>query len=655
MVTRRVIRAPGGAAGELGATHLGDARTRFLVWAPYAEHLEVIFAAGTPVGMNPAGDGYYELTLDDTPPGTRYRYRLHRGGQDPVDRNDPASRWQPDGLEGPSAVDDPSFGWTDSGWRHRHLHEQVLYEVHVGVFTAAGTFDAVIDHLDELATLGVTTVELMPVWQFPGGRNWGYDGVLPFAVQQSYGGPAGLRRLVDAAHARGLGVVLDVVYNHFGPEGNHLPEFGPYLTERYGTPWGPAVNFDGAGSDGVRRFVVENAVRWVRDFHVDGLRLDAVHAIFDASAVHILEAIATAVHAEADRTGRRVQVIAETDQRDPRLLRPPQLGGYGLDGQWLDDVHHAAHVALSGERRGYYVDFDGLPDLAGALRDRYVMAGRYSRHRGHTVGRSARDVAYQRFIVCTQNHDQVGNRVLGDRQAARHGLEELKLSAATLLLLPFTPMLFMGQEYGELAPFPYFVSHTDPDLVEAVRQGRRREFAFFSGQGEPFDPQDPATFEVARLDRSRRHRGDHAVLYALYAELLRIRRDVAPIAAPEAWDAVPFVHGPATVSFVRELAGDDGAESVLVVLHAAATSATVPLPAPHAWQPVIDTAASAWGGPGGGHLNDDGGRFTVQPRSAVLLRRFGSGRDPSGDRRPSGLDGSSVTGTRVSAPDEEGS
>jgi maltooligosyltrehalose trehalohydrolase len=378
------------APDPLGATPLDDGSTRFVVWAPLAELVEVVLDDGDRVEPLAAGHGgYHAATIADVGPGDRYRFRLHRPPDaEPVDRNDPASRWQPDGLHGPSAVAAPAgFAWSDDGWRAAPLREQVVYELHVGTFTAHGTFEAIVDHLDDLKRVGVTTIELMPVWQFPGERNWGYDGVLPYAVQHSYGGPEGLRRLVDAAHAHGIGVWLDVVYNHYGPEGNHLPDFGPYLTDRYDTPWGQAVNVDGPDSDAVRRYVVENAVRWVREFHVDGLRLDAVHAIVDTSAVHLLEEIAAAVHAEADRLGRRVHVIAESELADPRLVRPAELGGYGLDGQWLDDVHHALHVALTGESQGYLGDYGGLEDIARALTDRYVHAGRYSPHRRRTVGR----------------------------------------------------------------------------------------------------------------------------------------------------------------------------------------------------------------------------------------------------------------------------
>ncbi|GGI07968.1 malto-oligosyltrehalose trehalohydrolase [Egicoccus halophilus] len=604
---------------HLGATALDDGSTRFLVWAPDAERVEVVLAEGERVEPLTATDrGYHEAVVSGVGPGDTYRLRLHRPDEEPVDRNDPASRWQPEGLHGPSAVDDPHHDFTDDGWVAPPLHEQVLYELHVGTFTPEGTFDAIVPRLGDLRELGVTAIELLPVWQFPGERNWGYDGVLPYAVQHSYGGPAGLRRLVDAAHAAGISVVLDVVYNHFGPEGNHLPEFGPYLTDRYDTPWGQAVNVDGPHSDAVRRYFVENAVRWVREFHVDGLRLDAVHAIPDQSAVHLLEELAREVHAEARRLGRSAFLVAESDLADPRLVRSPDLGGHGLDGQWLDDVHHALHVAFTGEQTGYYEDFDGLVDLQRALRDRYVMAGRYSPHRQRTVGRSGRDVPYFRFVACTQNHDQVGNRMLGERQS--HLLEpgQLRASAGALLLAPFTPMLWMGQEYAETAPFQYFVSHTDPELVEAVRTGRRREFAYFADQGEAPDPQATETFERSRLDWSRRDADGHATVLALYRELLRLRRELPALTAPDADEATSTLHAAQTLSWRRGRASVP-ADDVMVVVHAGDDAVEVPLPPDAAWELVLDTAETRFDGPGGVVVRD--GVLHLPGTATALLRR----------------------------------
>jgi maltooligosyltrehalose trehalohydrolase len=606
-----------------GATWRPDEGTTFHVWAPPAERVEVVLADGARVEALAAHPrGHHLVTLPDVGPGDRYRYRLHRPGQEPVDRADPASRWQPEGPQGPSAVDDPHFAWTDDGFSAPPLHQQILYELHVGTCTPEGTFDGLVGLLPTLVELGVTTLELLPVWQFPGERNWGYDGVLPSAVQHSYGGPAGLRRLVDAAHARGLGVVLDVVYNHIGPEGNYLDDFGPYFTDGHGTPWGPGLNTDGSGSDAVRRWIVENAVGWVRDFHLDGFRLDAVHGIVDQSATHLLEELAAAVHREGARLGKPVHVIAESDLSAPRLLRSPEVGGYGLDAQWSDEFHHAVHVALTGERDGYYADHDGLGDIARMTRDRYAYAGRYSGYRDRTVGRPARDLPYDRFVVCVQNHDQVGNRMLGERLTALTDLEGLKLAAATLLTAPFVPMLFMGEEHAETAPFQFFVSHADPDLQAAVRTGRREEFAAFAWRGEAPDPNDPATFERSRVDHDlKRSGGHHGTLYALYRHLTALRRDRPLLTDPSAPDVVATLLPDRQTLLLTRRAGDTAHLTVInaapspVMVRAAAEGLT--------WSVALDTADTRWDGPGASadpHVDDhDVLHLEIAARSVVLL------------------------------------
>jgi maltooligosyltrehalose trehalohydrolase len=404
------------------------------------------------------------------------------------------------------------------------MPDLVVYELHVGTFTRAGTLAGVIPRLDDLAELGVTALELMPVAAFPGTRNWGYDGVHPYAPHAGYGGPDGLRGLVDAAHARGLGIVLDVVYNHLGPEGNYLAEFGPYFTDRHRTPWGPAVNFDGAGSEEVRRYVVDNALHWVTEYHVDGLRLDAVHAIVDGSPRHILAELAAAVHAQAARLGRAVVVIAESNRNDPRLVRPAEAGGCGLDGVWSDDFHHAVHARLTGERCGYYADFGSTADIAKSIAERFVLDGRWSAYRGRPHGAPAADLPAERFVVSIQNHDQVGNRPGGERLDALMEADRCRLAAALLLCSPCVPLLFMGEEYGDASPFFYFVSLEDPDLVRAVRDGRRREYAAFGWQGDGVDPQADATFTRSRLAWEDRGRPGHRERAALYRDLLALRR-----------------------------------------------------------------------------------------------------------------------------------
>jgi maltooligosyltrehalose trehalohydrolase len=606
-----------------GATWRPDDGTTFHVWAPAAERVEVVLDEGDRVEpLTSRRRGHHLVTLPDVGPGARYRYRLHRADAGTVDRADPASRWQPEGPQGPSAVDDPRFDWTDAGFTARPLHQQILYELHVGTCTPAGTFDGLVELLPTLVELGVTTLELLPVWQFPGARNWGYDGVLPSAVQHSYGGPTALRRLVDAAHAHDLAVVLDVVYNHVGPEGNHLVDFGPYFTDGHVTPWGPGLNTDGPGADAVRRWIVENAVGWVRDFHLDGFRLDAVHGIVDRSATHLLEELTAAVHREGERLGKPIHVIAESDLSAPRLLRSPEAGGYGLDAQWSDEFHHAVHVALTGERDGYYVDHDGLGDIARMTRDRYAYAGRYSAYRDRIVGRPARDLPYDRFVVCVQNHDQVGNRMLGERLSVLTDLEGCKLAAATLLTAPFVPMLFMGEEHGETAPFQFFVSHADEALQEAVRTGRREEFAAFAWLGDAPDPNDPATFERSRVDHDLKHAGGpHGALYALYRHLIEVRRARPLLTDPTAPDVVATqLPGRQTLLLSRR-AADVGH---LTVVNAEPTPVEVRTAADGLpWSLALDTADTRWSGPGATAVPrivpHDTLSLEVAARSVVLL------------------------------------
>lgn len=440
-----------GTDARVGATYLGEGRCRFCVWAPLADRVAVHVVAPREWLAPLARDarGYHCGVVTGVEPGSRYFYVLD--GE--KERPDPASRYQPEGVHGPSqVVDTRAFPWSDRGWCAPALQELVLYELHVGTYTPAGTFEAIIPHLDGLRELGINAVELMPVAQFPGNRNWGYDGVYPFAVQNSYGGPAGLQRLVDACHRRGLAVILDVVYNHLGPEGNYLGDFAPYFTDRYRTPWGAALNFDGPHSDEVRRFFIANALYWLTEFHIDGLRLDAVHAIIDVSAFPFLEELAAVVHRYADRSGRRVYVIAESDLNDPRLIRPRLLGGYGLDAQWIDDFHHALHTLLTGERHGYYQDFGTVHHLAQAFRKGYVYTGQYSSYRRRRHGKAPRLCAAHRFVVFAQNHDQVGNRAQGERLSALTDFAGLKLAACAVLLSPFVPRCLWGRSTARRHP-----------------------------------------------------------------------------------------------------------------------------------------------------------------------------------------------------------
>jgi maltooligosyltrehalose trehalohydrolase len=473
-----------------------------------------------------------------------------------------------------------------------------------------------------LKTLGITAIELMPIAQFPGQRNWGYDGVDLFAVQNSYGSPEGLKRLVDACHREHLAVILDVVYNHLGPEGNHLPDFGPYFTDKYKTPWGPALNFDGPQSDEVRRFFIENALYWVSDCHIDGLRLDAIHAIHDQSAYPFLAELSAAVHARAEQLERQVHLIAESDLNDMRVVQRREQGGLGLDAQWSDDFHHALHVLLTGERSGYYQDFGSIGDLAGALRDGWVYAGRHSSFRQRRHGNDPRAVPADQFVVCAQNHDQVGNRMRGDRLSQLASLEGLKLAAGVVLLSPFLPLLFAGEEYGERAPFLYFVSHESPELVEAVRRGRREEFAAFAWQDEAPDPQDEQTFLRSKLDRGLATREPHRTLLAFYRELLRMRREVPALARLDknAMEVVPSEEK-CTIS-VRRWAG---ADEVCVLFGFGQRTEACQMPWRGDWRRLLDSADTHWAGPGGVSPERVPGEradaIRLQPQSFVLYLR----------------------------------
>jgi maltooligosyltrehalose trehalohydrolase len=499
---------------------------RLRVWAPDAGRVAAK-VDDCVVDMARDTGGWWRLDRD-LEAGTDYEFVV-----DDAAYPDPRSPWQPAGIDGPTrVVDHAAFAWRDRDWHGIHLPSAVIYELHVGTFTPEGTFDAAIGKLDHLVALGVTAIELMPVAEFSGDRGWGYDGVDLFAPHHAYGGPEGLKRLVDAAHRAGLGVVMDVVYNHLGPAGNYLARYGPYFTDRYATPWGEAINLDGRGSDEVRRFIVDNALMWLRDYHCDGLRLDAVHAIVDASATHLIEELATAVERLASSLGRPLFVIAESDLNDPRVVRGRDAGGYGADAQWSDDLHHALHSVLTGERTGYYADFGSLADVAKALTDVFVYDGRHSAYRGRRHGRPATGLAGDRFLGFLQNHDQVGNRAAGERSSALMSPGRLMIGAALVFTAPFVPMLFQGEEWAATTPFLYFTDHRDPALGRAVSEGRRAEFVAFSWAPERVpDPQDPVTFARSKLDWSELALDRHEAMLDWHRRLIRMRRDEPDLAS----------------------------------------------------------------------------------------------------------------------------
>ena len=602
--------------------------TRFRVWAANVPRVELLIYDGDAVSaqyeMQPQGDGYFEAYLAGMGAGTRYAYSLDGG--DP--RPDPASRFQPDGVHGPSQVVDPAaFTWTDEQWRGIPLEEAIFYEVHIGTATPEGTFDSLINRLDDIVSLGVTAIEIMPIADFPGNRNWGYDGVSLFAPANAYGGPEALRRLVNAAHARGLAVVLDIVYNHLGPDGNYLQQFSTqYFTSHHKTPWGDALNFDTEGSQQVRDFFAADACYWANEYHLDGFRLDATHAIKDDSTPHILAEIVSRVR-ESLPNDRHFLFVAEDERNEPKLVRPVSAGGYGLDAVWADDFHHEVRVALTGENEGYYADFSGsMADLAYTLQHGWFFTGQQSHVLGHPRGAPADDVPPMRFVHCIQNHDQIGNRALGER--LNHDIEPdaYRAASALLLLSPYTPLLFQGQEWAASTPFLYFTDH-NPELGKLVTEGRRSEFAkfsAFSGEQVP-DPQATKTFEDSKLRWQERGEPAHNTIQLLYRDLLALRRSEPALQERRRGSFAVEPLGETALALRRT--GDDQTLLLIVNLRnavnldLAAQPITTP-PANMSWTPLLDSEDTYYGGRGATQL--DGTALEINGAGAVLLRAVGS-------------------------------
>jgi maltooligosyltrehalose trehalohydrolase len=621
--------------------------THFRVWAANAARVEVVlYEGGRESGLfalAPAGQGYFAGYVVGVGPGARYMYRIDGG--DP--RPDPASRFQPDGVHSPSQVVDPAaFRWTDASWRGIALEDAVIYELHVGTATEAGTFDALIAHLNALRDLGVTALELMPVADFPGERNWGYDGVCLFAPARAYGGPGGLRRLVDAAHARGLAVLLDVVYNHLGPDGNYLRQFSQaYFTGRHKTPWGDALNFDGPGSGPVRAFFLANACYWAHEYHVDGLRLDATHAILDDSSIHILAELAAGVR-DSLPADRHFLLIAENENNDPYLVREQGLGargqktahadpeppipqplGYGLDAVWADDFHHQVRVALAGDRDGYYADYTGrAEDLAATLRQGWFYTGQRSLFLGRPRGAPADDIAPARFVHCIQNHDQIGNRALGERLNHQIGLDAYRAASALLLLSPYTPLLFMGQEWAATAPFLYFTDH-HAELGRLVTAGRRAEFerfAAFSGEHVP-DPQARETFLRSKLRWGERAEHSHAGVLRLYRDLLGLRRRLPALRERSRESFAVAALGESTLGLRRS--GPTAEQTLLIVVNLGgelrldlAAREETNSPDGGRWSLLLDSEDERYGGRGPSQLTEDGRVLEIVGPRALVLR-----------------------------------
>jgi len=567
----------------------------FRVWAPLAKHVAIeLDSNGDRIALEAEGYGYWGVETTAIQDGDLYRILLDEDRRLP----DPASLAQPEGVHGPSmAVRLDGYSWRDKDWKNPDLGDYIIYELHTGTFSDEGDFEGIAAKLDHLVELGITAIELMPVAAFPGERNWGYDGVFPFAVQWNYGGAGGLRRLVECCHEKGLAVILDVVYNHLGPEGNCLSEFGPYFTEKYRTPWGNAINFDDRGCHGVREYFIENVLMWFRDFHIDALRLDAVHAIKDFSAVHILQAIRQHTDLLMEQTGRRHYLIAECDLNDPRYIEATEHNGLGMDAQWTDEFHHALRVSAGEERKGYYADFNGIRHLAKSYRDGYVYTGQFSEEREQYFGRLPEGHEGHQFVVFSQNHDQVGNRMMGERTSTLVSFEMQKLLAAAVLFSPYLPMLFMGEEWGETNPFQYFIDHEDPELVELVRKGRKEEFAAMHAEGESPDPKAVQTFLQCKLNWSLPETGRHERMLAYYRHLIALRKRNQVLRAGKRSELRCYTFdAQQCLMLERRLKGSN--ELVLCLMNFSGQPQHLQLPG-HVISPtkLVDSAAPVWLGP----------------------------------------------------------
>ncbi|HVT08861.1 MAG TPA: malto-oligosyltrehalose trehalohydrolase [Polyangia bacterium] len=609
---------------ERGAVVGPGGTVTFSVWAPRAAKVSVqlLSTDGKPRGelaMEKGDRGVFTARTDlgQAPVGSDYKFVLPEQGPRP----DPVSRHQPAGVHGPSRIVDPgTFGWTDQRWKGLPLEDLIFYELHVGTFTPSGTFAGVEEKLAYLRDLGVNAIELMPVNTFPGARNWGYDGAALYAPHEAYGGPEALRRLVDACHARGLALFLDVVYNHLGPEGNYLGDFGPYFTDRYRTPWGSALNFDGEDSDEVRRFFIDNALHWLTEYHVDGLRLDAVHGIYDFGARHVLRELADAFHGEAAALGRKGWLVAESDLNDTRVIRAPEAGGHGIDAQWSDDFHHAVHTLATGKGRGYFSDFGRAADVVKAVTSGYVYDGTYSPYRKRRHGNSSAAEPGMRFVIFNQNHDQIANACQGKRLPQLVGVEKQKVATAVLFSTPGLPMLFQGEEYAEDAPWDYFTSHTDKKLAEAVREGRHAEYLHLQDEGADVsswaDPQDEKTFERTKLRWGTLEEPPHKDVLAFYRSLIALRKRLAPLRnARKDLTRAEADEASKVVTIRRD---DPSGAAAFTAANFGDRPADVRLPAEGRWRLALATSAQ----PSTGDALEGGGKVSLPAATALIFERL---------------------------------
>jgi len=586
---------------RFGASVRSGYSVEFRVWAPNLTSLAVRVMGGNEgepsrtIPMRQSSDSEFVATVPQVGAGADYVYVLDGERERP----DPVSRWQPGGVHAPSRVVDPaSFRWSDQGWSGIPLRDFIIYELHTGTFTRDGTFAGVIARLPYLRDLGVTAIEIMPVAEVPGNRNWGYDGASLYAPQSSYGGPTGLKKLVDACHQHGLAVVLDVVYNHLGPEGNYLPEFAPCFTDTHHTPWGKAINFDGPESDGVRRFIIDNALYWLTEYHVDALRLDAIHGIYDFGARHILDELSQAFQDQARRLQRQAWLIAESDLEDVRIINPRAKGGYAFDAQWHDDFHHALYALLTGQREGFLMDFGAVANLSKSVTEGFVFDWRYSHYRRRHYGSSSKNRPGEQFVGFIQNHDQVANTSRGKRLSSLVSSGQQKLAAVLTLSSPFLPLLFMGEEYGETAPFLYFTSFDDPGLAAAVTAGRKKELGSHYSESEFADPQAPGTFEHCKLDWSKTEVSPHAEILRLYRDLISLRRRHLSLAnCRKELTEIQFNEQRKWLLMKRS---DPSGSGALLVFNFSSEAQSIPvLDSDHSWRLALWTGDAIYGGGSG--------------------------------------------------------
>ncbi|WP_316795704.1 malto-oligosyltrehalose trehalohydrolase [Pedobacter agri] len=611
---------------SIGVNFLEDGKVEIWLWAPYALNVSLLVPEKKlKIPLLKQNFGYWYGISHDITDGDGYSFKIWQSGETEhnlpntkhIRRADPASVYQRDGIFGIStAINLNKSKWTDHNWKGISLENYIIYELHIGTFSQAGDFESIEKKLDYLVDLGINAIELMPVSQFPGNRNWGYDGVYPFAVQNTYGGPKELQHLTNACHDKGIAVILDVVYNHLGPEGNYFNDFGPYFTDKYHTPWGSAINFDDEKCDPVRQYYIENVLMWFRDFHIDALRLDAVHAIKDGSAKHILLEIKQHVNKLSEFVGRDFHLIVELDLNDNKYINPIEKGGYGMDAQWIDEFHHALRVTAGQKKRGYYSDFNGIEDLAKSLTDAYVYDGQFSVHRDKHFGIVAKGNDGKQFVVFSQNHDQIGNRMLGERTSSLVSFEMLKLMAATVFVSPYLPLIFMGEEYAEENPFLFFISHLDEKLVELVREGRKKEFAAFHHDEQVPDPQSEETFNRSKLNWNSHLHGKHQLMHAFYKEIINIRKSLPALSNLNRQQLKVEVHKIQNCLIISRWHQE---QQVLCALNFSKQQQVLPILNGLDYQLVLNSAAEQWDGQDGNNLVFTDNNITIFPESILIF------------------------------------